>query len=142
MSDKERRERVPFSANRRRLALHKELDGFVTRWFNDQDDRLQRAEDAGYQYVHRKEIGQVGDKDISNGNTDVNSRVSRVVGRNVNGQPIRAYLMKIRKDWYEQDQAKKEEVNKRVDDAIRAGTSGGANVQNQYGNVQLSRAPL
>jgi hypothetical protein len=142
MSDKERRERVPFSTNRRRLALHKELDGFVTRWFNDLDDRLQRAEDAGYQYVHRKEIGQVGDKDISNGNTDVNSRVSRVVGRQPTGQPIRAYLMKIRKEWSEADQAKKEEVNARVDDAIRAGTSGGAKVENQYGDVRLNRAPL
>lgn len=142
MSDKERRERVPFSTNRRRLALHKELDGFITRWFNDLDDRLQRAEDAGYQYVHRKEIGQVGDKDISNGNTDVNSRVSRVVGRQPTGQPIRAYLMKIRKDWYETDQAKKEEVNARVDEAIRAGTSGGAKVENQYGDVRLNRAPL
>ena len=142
MSDKERRERVPFSTNRRRLALNKELDGFITRWFNDLDDRLQRAEDAGYQYVHRKEIGQVGDKDISNGNTDVNSRVSRVVGRQPTGQPIRAYLMKIRKDWYETDQAKKEEVNARVDEAIRAGTSGGAKVENQYGDVRLNRAPL
>lgn len=142
MSDKERRERVPFSTNRRRLALNKELDGFITRWFNDLDDRLQRAEDAGYQYVHRKEIGQVGDKDISNGNTDVNSRVSRVVGRQPTGQPIRAYLMKIRKDWYEADQAKKEEVNARVDQAITAGKSGGAKVENQYGSVQLNRAPL
>jgi len=142
MSDKERRERVPFSANRKRLSLNKELDGFITRWFNEQDDRLQRAEDAGYQYVHRKEIGQVGDKDISNGNTDVNSRVSRVVGRRPDGSSIRAYLLKIRKDWYDADQAKKEEVNKRVDDAIRAGTSGGANVQNQYGTVQVNQAPI
>lgn len=142
MSDKERRERVPFSTNRKRLSLKKEIDGFVTRWFNDQDDRLQRAEDAGYQYVHRKEIGQVGDKDISNGNTDVNSRVSRVVGRQPTGLPIRAYLMKISKDWYDTDQAKKEEVNARVDEAIRAGTSGGAKVENQYGDVRLNRAPL
>lgn len=142
MSDKERRERVPFSTNRRRLALSNEIEGFVTRWFNDQDDRLRRAEDAGYQYVHRKEIGQVGDKDVSNGNTDVNSRVSRVVGRTPQGQPIRAYLLKIRKDWFDKDQDAKEQVNKRVDDAIRAGKSGGADVQNQYGTVQVNQAPI
>ncbi len=142
ITEKGTRERVPFSANRKRLSLNKQFDGFVTRWFNDVDDRLQRAEDGGYQFVHRKDIGQVGDKDVSNGNTDVNSRVSRVVGRQPTGQPIRAYLMKIRKDWYDADQAKKEEINKRVDDAIRAGTSGGANVTNQYGSVQLNRAPL
>lgn len=143
MSEKDRRERVPFSANRKRLSLNKEIEGFICHWFNDQDDRLQRAEDAGYQYVHRKEIGQVGDKDISNGNTDVNSRVSRVVGRMPTGQPIRGYLLKIRKDWYEADQAKKEEINNRVDEALRAAPSSGANAQNQYGHsAQVTRAPI
>ena len=142
MSDKERRKRVPFSTNRRRLALEKQLPGFVTRWFNDQDDRLQRAEDAGYQYVRRDEVGQIGDKDVANGNTDLNSRVSRVVGRTAQSVPIRAYLMKIREELYKDDQAAKELINKRVDDAIRAGTSGGANVTNQYGTVQVNQAPI
>lgn len=142
-AEKDRRERVPFSANRKRLSLNKEIEGFITRWFNDQDDRLQRAEDAGYQYVHRKEIGQVGDKDISNGNSDVNSRVSRVVGRMPTGQPIRAYLLKIRKDWYQADQAKKEEINNRVDEALRAAPSTGVNAQNQYvHSAQVTRAPI
>lgn len=132
-----RRQRVPFSAQRKRLQVDAKFPGFHIRWFNDQDDRLQRAEGAGYEYVHKKEVGQVGDKDVSNGNTDVNSRVSRVVGRTRDNQPIRAYLMKIRDEWFKEDQAKKEEVNRMVDEAIRAGKAGGADVKNSYGEVKL-----
>jgi len=134
---KTHRERVPFSAQRKRLQIDEKFDGFVTRWFNEQDDRIERALAAGYEFVDRDSVKQVGDKDISNGNTDMNSKVSRVVGRTANNQPIRAFLMKIRKDWYEADQAKKEETNRLVDDAIRAGKVGGADIKNQYGEVKL-----
>jgi hypothetical protein len=125
--------------------LDKQFPGFVTRWFNDQDDRIQRAEDAGYLFVNRTEVGQVGDKDVSNGktgNTDLNSKVSRVVGRTAQSQPIRAFLMKIPHELYNEDQAAKEEVNRRVDDAIRAGKSGGAAIENQYGNVEISKTAM
>lgn len=131
------RDRVPFSANRKRLQVDKQFEGYVTRWFNDQDDRIQRAIAAGYEFVPRDDVKQVGDKDVANGNTDMNSMVSRVVGRTVDNQPIRAFLMKLRKEWYEADKAKKEETNKLVDEAIRAGTAGGASIQNQYGEVKL-----
>lgn len=138
MSEKEEgRKRVAFSANRKRLDIGKEFKGYRTRWFNDQDDRLQRALDAGYEFVPKKEVGQVGDKDISNGNTDMNSKVSRVVGRTRAEAPIRAFLMRIREEFYNEDQAKKEETNRMVDDAIRAGKAGGAAVGNQYGEVKL-----
>lgn len=131
------RDRVPFSANRKRLQVDKQFEGYVTRWFNDQDDRIQRALGAGYEFVPRDEIKQVGDKDVANGNTDMNSTVSRVVGRTAENQPIRAFLMKIRKEWHQEDKAKKEETNRLVDEAIRAGTAGGASIQNQYGEVKL-----
>ena len=138
MNEKTRRQRVPFSANRTRLQIDTKFPGFYTRWFNDQDGRLQRAEAAGYEYVQRNEIGQVGDKDVANGNTDVNSRVSRVVGRTRDNQPIRAYLMKQRDEFRKEDDAAKEERNAMVDVAIRAGQAGGANVPKSYGDVKLS----
>jgi len=140
MSEKEEgRKRVAFSANRKRLEVGKEFKGFRTRWFNDQDDRLQRALDAGYEFVPKKEVGQVGDKDIANGNTDMNSKVSRVVGRTRAEAPIRAYLMKIRDEFYQEDKATKEKQNRMVDDAIRAGKAGGAAIDNSYGEVKLGR---
>jgi hypothetical protein len=136
---KTHRERVPFSANRKRLQVDEKFDGFVTRWFNDQDDRLTRALDAGYEFVDKADVKQVGDKDVSNGNTDLNSKVSRVVGRTAQSAPIRAYFMKIRKDWYDKDQDAKEQKNRLVDEAVRAGQAGGAAVENQYGSVDLAQ---
>jgi hypothetical protein len=135
---KTHRERVPFSASRKRLQVDEKFEGYVTRWFNDQDDRIQRALGAGYEFVDRDDVKKVGDKDISNGNTDMNSKVSRVVGRTAENQPIRAYLMKIRNEWFREDQMKKEETNKLVDQAVRAGKAGGSSVENHYGKVDLS----
>jgi hypothetical protein len=133
-----RRTRVPFSANRKRLQVDTTFPGFHIRWFNDQDDRLLRAEAAGYEYVQRKEIGQVGDKDISNGNTDLNSKVSRVVGRTKDNQSIRAYLMKIRDAYWQEDRAAKAAIASEIDQAIRAGNAGGADVKNSYGDIKVA----
>lgn len=140
MSDKTRRERTPFSANRKRLDTAQRA-GYVRRWFNDQDDRIQRAEAAGYTFVKKGET-EVGDKEVGRGNTDINSRTSTVVGRTAQSQAIRAYLMEIPEAWYQEDQAKKEATNQMVDDAIRAGTAGGASVKNRYGDVALERKEL
>lgn len=141
MTDKTRRERTPFSANRKRLEVATKEKGFVYRWFNDQDDRIQRAQDAGYEFV-KKGVTEVGEKEVGRGNTDLNSRTSVVVGRTAQSQPIRAFLMRIPEAWYLEDQAKKEELNRMVDDAIRAGQAGGASVKNKYGDVALERKEL
>jgi len=135
-----RRERTPFSANRQRLALKfsdKDFeDRFVVRWFNDTEDRISRALDGGYEFLSPDEIIGVGDRDVHSGNQDLNSKVSRIVNGRRDGNPeVRAFAMKIRKDWYEEDQAKKEDRNKLVDIAINAGKAGGADIENKYGQV-------
>lgn len=136
MAQETRRERTPFSANRSRLQVEP-IKGYQQRWFNDVDGRIERATNAGYEFVTAKEAPKVGDKEVHGGNTDVNSRVSRVVGRSKDDKPIRAFLMKIRDEWYQEDMQKKEEVNRRVDEAIRGGKAGGASLENTYGKVNL-----
>lgn len=137
-----RRERTPFSASRKRLEVRyvdKDFEKkFHPHWFNDQDGRIERAQEAGYEFVAPAEVIGVGDREVNSGNTDLNSKVSRVVGRAEGNHPIRAYLMKLQRDWYEEDQAKKQEVNALVDQAIRAGKAGGAEIGNRYGDVKLS----
>ena len=137
-----KRQRTPFSANRKRLGVtfkdENEQKAFVHRWLNDQDGRVQRAEEAGYQFVSRDEIAHVGDPDVHQDNSDLNSKVSKVVGRTEGNQPIRAFLMKIPKEFYDEDQAAKEERNAMVDKAIRAGKAGGTDVENKYGDVRMS----
>jgi hypothetical protein len=134
---------VPFGGPRKRLGVlwkdENDAKRFAPRWFNDTGDRLERAMAAGYEFVNREEVRGVGDPDVSGGNTDMSSRVSRVVGLDATGQPARAYLMKLDLELYEEDQGLKEEVNAQVDTAVRGGTAGGASVESSYGGVRLNR---
>ncbi len=128
--DKDKVKRVPFGSHRTQLQVEDEIKGYTLRWFNDVHGRLQRAEDGGYVYVERREVPRLGQGELHGDNTDLNSRVSKVVSR---GEPvIRAYLMKIQNKFYKQDQEAKEVINRQVDAALRDGTPGGNVVENQY----------
>lgn len=141
MSGKTRRVRVPFSGPRKKLdviwADKKSAEAYVARWVNDQGNRIQDALAAGYDFVLQEEIAGVGVSDVHSGNTDIGSRVSRVVGRTNTNDSIRAYLMKIEKGFYDEDQLAKESHNQLTDHSVRAGTVGGAMIGNQYGKVDL-----
>jgi len=134
---KDKRKRIPFGAHRTKLQVEDKIKGYRLRWFNDTDGRLQRAEDGGYEYVDRKEVPRLGQGQIHQDNSDLGSRVSKVVSR---GEPvIRAYLMKIKEEWYREDQLAKESINAQVDESLRKGEPGGNVVENQYtpkGHVQ------
>jgi hypothetical protein len=141
----EKRERVSFSGSRRRLDGTKFVDPdfekkFFLHWSNDEKDNLQRAETAGYEYVRATEIvGHVGDKEVHGDNSDLNGRVSKM--SKVGDDPVRIYLMKQPMEFHLEDVAAKEAVNDKVDDAIRAGTSGGASAEHTYGDgVSLTRS--
>jgi hypothetical protein len=131
-----KRARVPFGARRSNLQLSNEEQaaleeaGYVIRWFNDADGRVERALGGGWDFVLPEEATSVGTYQITKGNTDIGSKVSKVVSR---GEPIiRAYLMKIKKEYYEEDQRVKEENNLLVDQALAGGGAGGASVENAY----------
>ena len=132
---KGKRVRVPMGARRLKLQLSDaeqkafEDAGFVTRWVNDNDGRVERALAGGYNFVSPDEARSVGSAEIHQGNTDVGKKVSKVVSR---GEPIiRAYLMKIEKEYYDEDQEAKEQINRRVDDAL-AGEGSGEGIENVY----------
>lgn len=126
-----KRKRIPFGAHRSKLQVEDKIDGYVLRWFNDVDGRVQRALNGGWEPVHHKEVPRLGEGELHGDNSDLNSGVSKVVSRG-KSDVIRAKLMKIKEEWYNEDQETKEEVNRRTDDAIRQGAPGGNVVQNQY----------
>lgn len=135
-----RRDRTRFAGPRRRLQIDESRlsKEYFYRWFNDDNDELGQAERAGYTYVKKDEIGDlgaVGDREVDSGNTDLNSNVSRVVGRDRGGKPMRAYFMKLPMQLYKEDQEWRErEVNAKVDESIHRGTPGqSARVENSYG---------
>ena len=107
-----RAERVPLGTNRQKLAMP-EIPGYMTRWINDSEGRIQQALDGSYEFVYKDEIegiyrkgngNSVGVSDVGNVNRDLGSRFSRTVDRHSGQQ---AYLMKIRTELYEADQQAK-----------------------------------
>lgn len=97
-----RRQRVPLGTRQQRLGATGLPPGTVGRWINDTGDRLARAQQAGYDFVPDTTQAISG---------DVGSRKSQVVGTHANGEPMRAYLMAIPREFYEEDQAvKRQEI--------------------------------
>jgi hypothetical protein len=95
-----RAERIPLGSHRQKL-VSDTRPGFVRRWINDKGARLQYAMQGAWSFV-RKDGSTAKSSDPGEG-------VSQVVGTKEGGEPMRAYLMEIRKDWFDKDQAAKQE---------------------------------
>lgn len=130
-------QRIPMSAPLAKLTTP-DIPGYHLHWINDYPGRINQAIRAGYQFVDPEEV-HVNSRDLAGdrsefGGTDMGSRVSIVVGSDEKGKELRAYLMKIRSEWYTQDQAV---IQDRVDGlygAMREGKqdTGGADGSNRY----------
>lgn len=113
--------RVPMGVRRLKLAAPN-IQGHFTRWFNDDPPgRINDAQKGGYEFVLENEVvGQVS-SNIDTSTADLGERVARVVGTSKTGQPIVAYLMKIKQEWYDADQHAKLEPVRESDRQIREG---------------------
>ena len=89
--------------------------------FNDEGARIQEALEGGYEFVTRDEVGSSLSDRVTEVNTDLGEKVRFRVGTKEDGEGMFAYLMKIPKEWYLEDQKMLQEKNNRIDDAIRAG---------------------
>jgi hypothetical protein len=130
--------RVPLGGRRTKLQLSEaDRKGFdqrnvVPRWVNDEGGRLQAALAGGYTFVDPKYATSLGHGVISEGSTDEGSRVSKIVTRaSSESTAVRAYLMEIKKKYWNEDQATKESRNAKIDEALSL-TEGGAD-GSQYG---------
>ncbi len=85
--------------------------GFVRRWFNDDGNRIAKAEDLAYDFVTDEGIKT----------DDPSSRVSRLVGTKANGEPLRAYLMETPVEEFQAGLDEKATENAKTDEAIRRG---------------------
>lgn len=115
--EKERTKRVPLGVPRSKLAVP-QRQGYKRRWINDDNKgRLQNAKEGGYTHVvdPNLRVGEDGTAD------QPDSRVSRIVGKRDDGKPLRAFLMEIPSELYQEDQASKQSALDEVDRAIRKG---------------------
>lgn len=116
--------RIPLGTPRRKLSLSSEQEaemkqrGVVPRWINDRGDRLNEALRGGYEFERSQAVAaSVGDgwggNDIS-ADAGTDTRISRVVGIDDAGQPVRAFLMTIPKEFYDEDhKAQQDEITRR-----------------------------
>ena len=107
-----RKSRKPFGSHMQKLA-YEPRSGYHRHWFNDTPGRLDRAVEAGYQFVMDKG-GQ---------------RVARPVGVGESGGALMAYLLEIPEEWYKEDMAAEQQ---RIDD-LEQNIAQGADAQGRPG---------
>lgn len=112
-----RNSRVPLGVARSKLSVPTR-PGYVRRWINDKDGRLQMAQEGGYEFVEDPNLQIGGGADIDSENRDLGARISRVVSQST-GQ--KAYLMEIKEEFYREDQKAKVRKVEEVDKRIREG---------------------
>jgi len=94
---------------------------------NDIEDRIAQFQDAGYE-LESDEAVDVGDKRVSQGTSIGSKKVFSV------GQGIKAYVMKIKKEWYDEDQRAKQQRVDAQESSIKEKALDGT-----YGKLDISR---
>jgi hypothetical protein len=111
-----RADRTPLGTHRSKLTVQDRDPAYQYRYINDSPGRVEQARAGGYEFVDDQKTGDTGET-----NTGLGSRTAVRAGTNADGSGMNAYLMRIPREFYEEDQAEKEKVNQKVDDAINGG---------------------
>lgn len=113
------RKRNVFNGTEGKLKVNNQIEGYHLYIFNDTPGRISSALDNGYEFVSPNEVGGVGENVVSR-NTDLGDKVRLLVGQ-ADGAPLYAYLMKIRQEWWDEDQLALQNKNNATDAAIKSG---------------------
>lgn len=124
---KERTRRTSINGTRNVLRVEGKEPGFEYRIVNDDGDRISQFQEMGYELVADKTV-KVGARRVANPTAE-GSPIQVSVG---GGQ--KAYLMRIRDDWYKEDQAAKQ---KQVDETVASMKKDAADTAD-YGKLQIS----
>lgn len=121
------RNRGAFNGTQGKLQVGRQIEGYHLHIFNDTPGRITAAVEAGYEFVGPEEVGGTTTNVVSR-NTDIGDKVRFLVGAGADNDAQYAYLMKIRTDWWEEDQAELQRKNDKTDAAIRTGKLTGDNM--------------
>lgn len=124
---KERTRRTSINGTRNVLSVEGKEPGFEYRIVNDDGDRISQFQEMGYELVADKTV-KVGARRVANPTAE-GSPIQVSVG---GGQ--KAYLMRIRSDWYKEDQEAKQ---KQVDETV-ASMKKDAATNADYGKLQIT----
>jgi hypothetical protein len=121
-----RTQRVPVGTRNVLTVAGKDAN-YAYRIINDSGDRVQEFMDAGYELVEASSV-RVGDKRVNSGSSEGSKAQLSV------GQGQKAFVVRIKKEWYEEDQQVKQ---RRVDD-LEAATKAKA-LDGTYGKLEITR---
>jgi hypothetical protein len=123
------RTRQPFGVGKLRLGVST-IPGYHMHWIADYPGRLEDAEENGYEYVTRDEVKlskRLGDDSASAG-----ERVSRISGSHESGRPLVLHLMKLRQEWYEENQEFYASRTRAIEQQIKTGKIDGVRRPETY----------
>jgi len=125
----EKKQRIPVSGNRDVLTARGKETGWVYRWVNDTNHRILTFKEGGFEHVDSTDI------DIGSIGVDNPSIVGGIVSKEV-GQGTTAYLMRIKQEFYDEDQ--KVKVSK-VDATEEALNEKLRELTGRYGGIEINR---
>jgi hypothetical protein len=105
---------------KQRLSVPNQESGYVYRIVNDLDDRIAQMQEQGYEIVQNV---RVGDKRV-----DVPSTQDSSISV---GQGIKAFVMRQKKDWYDEDQQAKQAQIDAIENTMSSNNS-------DYGSLTIS----
>jgi len=121
-----RKRRNTFNGTEAKISVRQQIEGYHLHVFTDVGGRIQEALDNGYEFVTPIEVGGVSENVVSR-NGDLGERIRYLVNPRAEGTEQYGYLMKIRQEWYEEDQAELQAKNNTIDSSIRRGKITGEN---------------
>jgi hypothetical protein len=125
--EERRPKRVPLGTrNVLTLGDHVKDPNYHYRFFNDQDNRIEDAKKAGYELVCTKKKVRVGDPGVGR-ETPVGTPITKTKGG------VTQYLMRIKREWYEEDQRAKQKSITANERAMRQQP----NKEGRYGEVKI-----
>lgn len=126
-----RPKRIPVSAaSRDILTVEHTDDSFVYRWVNDSSGRIQKFINGGYVHVTKEDAGMIGSGHMAGDANTQGEYITKYMG-----QETVAYLMRIPKHLYDEDQQAKHRQIDEVESRIYGTPSASSGL---YGSVTKS----
>ena len=139
---KEERTRIPMSVPQLKLAVP-DIPGYHLHWMLGTPERLAQARRGGYVRVEKDEVDiysqNIADSRDISGGTGMGSEVSVVAGGDVDnrGQPVLLVLMKLKQEWWDEDQKELEKRSDQLIAALRSGKMNAKEAGEQQGDERL-----
>ena len=110
------------------LSVNGKEAGYEYRIVNDEFDRVDTFKEAGWEVVSNSDVS-VGDKRVTASVTPGSAAQVNV------GAGAKGVVMRIKQDWYDEDQAAKRAQVKETEDQLRRDARNGAD----YGDIKYDR---